>query len=94
MKKVDSRRNAPFVIASGACTAWQSINTQKVDSSFKAMDRHADKSARDDRKTSKVANPNHTTRAARLKNKQSNKSKHAQRRKDSSPKANAKRRQK
>ena len=24
MKKVDSRRNAPYVIASGACTAWQS----------------------------------------------------------------------
>ena len=47
MKKVDSRRNAPFVIASGACTAWQSISTPKVDSS---MDRHADKSARDDRK--------------------------------------------
>ena len=33
----------------------------KVDSS---MDRYADKSARDDRETSKVANPNHTKQAA------------------------------
>ena len=81
MKKVNSRRNAPLVIASGACTAWQSINTQKVDSSFKAMDRHASTAAlaRDDRKTSNATNPNHTTQAARLKNKQSDNSKHAKR---------------
>ncbi|MDL0079412.1 hypothetical protein [Helicobacter zhangjianzhongii] len=84
MKKVDSRRNAPYVIASGACTARRSIRTPNADSSFKSMDRHASTTAlaRDDRKTSKVANPNHTTRAARLKNKQSNNSKHAQRRQD------------
>ena len=54
--KVDSRRNDPFVIASGACTAWRSINTPKADSreayfaSAKFMDRHALQSkARDDR---------------------------------------------
>ena len=28
--KVDSRRNAPFVIASGACTARQSINKKRI----------------------------------------------------------------
>ncbi|STO96212.1 hypothetical protein [Helicobacter canis] len=56
--KVDSRRNAPFVIASGACTAWQSINTPKADSreayfaSAKFMDRHDAIAARDDRKRS------------------------------------------
>ncbi|STO96207.1 hypothetical protein [Helicobacter canis] len=62
MKKVDSRKNA--ILASlrdtALAVAWQSINTPKADSS---MDRHADKSARDDRETSKAANPNHTTQA-------------------------------
>ncbi len=78
MKKVDSRRNAPYVIASGACTAWQSINTQKADSreayfaSAKFMDRHADKSARDDREG----------RARLASERESNNSKHAQRRQD------------